>query len=183
MPVLSDASLARLYPHYAGDAQPASIDLHLGETLLYWPDWVRRDPRVDQSRLWRPVDLTTFDGYDMAWVLRPGIRYLAYIRERIAIPIDHAGQIGARSSWGRDGLAVIQGPAGWCDPGYVGNPVMELSVVGSELVLWPGASVAQLILFTLDRSAVRPYGHPTRKSKYQGDNAVVPSRTHLEATV
>lgn len=174
MSVQSDRSLAELWPHYRGDIGPASIDLHLGDTLLYWPDWVLRDPRTDQSALWKRADLLCI-GDGSAWRLKPGLRYLATTREHITIPPDMAGQIGARSSWGRDGLAVIQGPAGWIDPGYSGRPTLELSVVGSELVLWPGAAICQLIVFALDRPCARPYD-----GKYQGDQGATPSRAHLD---
>lgn len=180
MAVLSDGALARRYPSYGGDVGPASLDLHIANTLFGWPKHIRRDPRKDQGHYWQSVSLQSDDD-GLFWLLLPGVRYLAATRERIKIPIDHAGQIGARSSWGRDGLAVIQGPAGWCDPGYVGNPTLELSVVGSELVLWPGACVAQLILFELTEAAVRPYGHPSRQSKYQNHSQPEPSRMHLEA--
>ncbi len=57
MTVLSDAGLSDLYPHYRGSIGPASIDLAIGNTLLYWPDWVRRNPRQDQSGLWRRAAL------------------------------------------------------------------------------------------------------------------------------
>ncbi len=176
MSVLSDADLALVYPHIA--AQPASIDLHLGDTLLMWPEWIVRDPRLDQSRRWTPV--AKHDG--STWLLRPGRRYLIATRERVKIRRDLVGLICARSSWGRDGLAVICGPAGLCDPGYEGNPSLELSVVGSDLVIWPGAAVAQLVLHTLETPASKPYGHPDRQSKYQGDCTAQPSRLHQEAT-
>lgn len=179
MGVLSDGALARLYPDYGGDIQPASVDLHIATTLHFWPYAVRRDPRKDQGHRWLSVPLQSDDD-GLFWVLEPDIRYLATVRERIKISIDHAGQIGARSSWARDGLSVIQGPAGWLDPGYIGNPTLELSVIGSELVLWPGATICQLILFELTEAAVRPYGHPSRRSKYQGDRDAEPSRLHLE---
>lgn len=179
MTVLSDRSLKALYPAYHGNTQPASIDLHIGADLLVWPTTERRDPRTDQSDLWRPVLTRDLDG--PVWVLRPHLRYLATTREHIRIPDDCAGQIGARSSWGRDGLAVIQGPAGWLDPGYIGRPTLELSVVGSELVLWPGAAICQLIVFRLDRPSERPYGSVGRASKYQGDFAPTPSKSYREA--
>ena len=83
-------------------------------------------------------------------------------------------------SWARDGLNVLHGPAGFIDPGFVGVVVLELSVVGSELVLWPGASVAQLIVHRLETPCARPYGHAERASKYQDQDAVTASRTHLE---
>jgi deoxycytidine triphosphate deaminase len=168
--VYSDRDLSELYPEYRGAIGPASIDLHLGDTLTYWPAWVRRDPRTDQSTKWKTVTLS-----HGVWVLKPGTRYLATTLESIRIPDDCAGQLAARSSWGRDGLAVIQGPAGWCDPGYHGRPTMELSVTGSDLVLWPGASVCQLILFRLTSACLTPY-----RGKYQDDTAPTPSRLHLE---
>lgn len=180
MSVLPDAALARLYPQYAGAVQPASLDLHLGTTLYAWPRDVPRDPRRNQEDVWQSVPLRSDDD-GLFWVLEPGIRYLASTRERIKIPLDKAGQIGARSSWARDGLSVIQGPAGWCDPDYLGNPTLELGVLGSELVVWPGARVAQLILFELTEAATRGYGHPSRQSKYQNHRGPEPSRLHLEA--
>jgi deoxycytidine triphosphate deaminase len=180
--VLSDCTLTALYPEYRGTIGPASIDLAIGGKLWVWPRWIMRDPRVDQSELWRSVALAPiFDQEDEpvdepCWILKPGVRYLAATAQRIKIPDDCAGQIGARSSWGRDGLAVICGPAGWIDPGYVGNPTLELSVVGSELVLWPGAVVAQLILHRLDRACERPYD-----GRYQHDSGPVASRLWMEA--
>lgn len=170
MAVLSDRDLAALYPEYRGDVGPASIDLAIGDTLLWWPAWIRRDPRTDQAGKWRPAPLS-----QGAWVLKPGVRYLATTAENLRIPDDCAGQLAARSSWGRDGLAVIQGPAGWCDPGYHGRATMELSVVGSDLVLWPGAVICQLILFRLTSPCLRPY-----RGRYQDDHAPTPSRLHLE---
>lgn len=172
--VLSDADLRRIWPD-SPHIGPASIDLHVGSVLWFWPPHVPRDPRHDQSVTWQREPLQDMDGH--AWVLVPGYRYLAATRERIRIPTDCAGQISARSSWGRDGLAVICGPAGWCDPGYLGNPTLELSVIGSELVLWPGAAVAQLILHRLETPCERPYA-----GRYQGDSEPTPSRMHLEMT-
>lgn len=181
MSMLSDRSLADLYPHYRGAIGPASLDLALGDRLLIWPSWVRRDPRVDQADQWRVVDTETLpDREGEVWVLRPGCRYLAATHERVRIPDTMAGQIVGRSSWGRDGLAVIVGPAGFLDAGYHGNPTLELTVTGSELVVWPGATVAQLVLHELSTPADRPYGHPSRRSKYQLDRLPTPSRLWTE---
>lgn len=168
MTILSDADLLRVWPDSAPG--PASIDLHIGDTLLRWPDYVRRDPRIDQGAVWLMVDPD-----DGAWVLKPGFRYLAATRERIRIPENLAGFISARSSWGRDGLAVIQGPAGFIDPGFLGRPTLELSVIGSELVLRPGDAVCQLVLHRLESPALSPYA-----GKYQGDDRPTPSRLWME---
>jgi deoxycytidine triphosphate deaminase len=190
MAVLSSTDLRRMYPEspFIG---PASIDLHLGNSLLMWPHWVKRDPRRDQSkrwievstqRVWEDDELLLFGepGNPLnfsAWVLHPGRRYLAATRERIKIRPDVAGEITARSTWGRDGLAVICGPAGWIDPGYEGHPTLELSVVGSELVLWPGASVAQLILHRLETPCDQEYA-----GRYQCDSQPTPARMLTEVT-
>lgn len=169
--ILSDGDLERVWPGVS--AQPASIDLHLGDRVLWWPEWVTRDPRADQSDQWRVLPISAG-----LWTLRPGLRYLAATRERVALPDDLVGLVAARSSWGRDGLAVIQGPAGVVDPGWSGRLTLELSVVGSPLVVWPGARVAQLLVARLETPARRPY-----RGKYQGDDGVVPSRTHLDGDV
>lgn len=181
MPVLSDRHLSDLYPQFRGAIGPASIDLHVGETLTVWPRWILRDPRVDQSGLWKSVPLEPLldsEGEPVdepCWTLQPGLRYLATTREHLRIPDDMAGQLSARSSWGRDGLAVICGPAGWLDPGFSGVVVLELSVIGSELVIWPGASVCQLILHQLTSACDRPY-----QGRYQNQSDVTPSRLHLD---
>lgn len=168
MTVLSDRELLRLWP--GSVPGPASIDLRIGDTLLRWPRYVRRDPHIDQSHVWKsqPLDGNESDRF---WTLEPGFRYLATTQERIHIPDDLAGFISARSSWGRDGLAVICGPAGFIDPGFVGRPTLELSVIGSELVLRPGDAVCQIVLHRLESPAMRPYA-----GKYQSDDQPTPSR-------
>lgn len=176
MSVLSDRHLSDLYPHFRGTLGPASIDLAIGDALKVWPQWVRRDPRTDQSDRWltETLDLE-YDAEHPIWILKPGLRYLATTRERLCIPDDAAGQLSARSSWGRDGLAVICGPAGWLDPGYEGRPTLELSVVGSELVIWPGAVILQLIVHQLSSECEQPY-----RGKYLNDQEPTPSRMFRE---
>ena len=167
--------------------QPASIDLTLGPLLYAWPPYVVRDPRVDQSGLWLPVPIdecwiatSNEEGHvARGWILRPGIRYLGVTEQEIRLPADLSGQLAARSSWGRDGLAVIQGPAGFLDASYHGRPTLELSVVGSALVMRPGDSCVQLVLTRMAAPACRPYGHRDRRSRYQGD--LVPTPARLEA--
>lgn len=166
----------RVEPHTDAMVQPASLDLTLGDALLVWPMDTLRDPRYGrQADAWRPVPFCDVpDG--PIWILEPHRRYLATTAQEIALPDNLAGQISARSSWGRDGLDVIQGPAGFCDPGYAGRPTLELSVTGSRLVIWPGAPCLQLVLSWLDRAAERPYGSDGLGSKYQSDMEPTPAR-------
>lgn len=168
MTILSDRSLHAMYPE-SEHIQPASIDCHLGDTLTVWPDYVCRDPRYDQSALWKPVPLT-----DGIWVIEPGRRYLCTTAETVTVRDDLAGEITGRSSWGRDGLEIHR-TAGWLDPGFHGRPTLELSVVGSALVIWPGARACQIVFHQLDYPCVRPYA-----GKYQFDCMPTPSRMHQE---
>ena len=173
--MLSDVDIALVWPRYKGPMNPASVNLHLGDTLLVWPNDIVRDPRLDQRDRWKPVELS-----DGTWTLEPGIRYLGATQELLSLPNDIAGVVCARSSWGRDGLAVIQGPAGFVDPGWRGHLTLELSVVGSDLIVWPGAAVCQIVFHQLTSLVERPYGHPSRGSKYHGDLVPTPSRLHQE---
>lgn len=190
--ILSDGLIrARLADRSLGIApiddraiQPASIDLTLGDSLLVWPRYVTRDPRLDQAAYWHPAPIDECWIADAAgngattrsWILKPGLRYLGVTEQEIRLPADLAGQLSARSSWGRDGLDVIQGPAGWVDPGWTGRLTLELSVTGSPLAIWPGAPCLQLVLYQLAEAACRPYGHKERASRYQGDRAATPAR-------
>lgn len=173
MSVLSDADLRRAYPD--SRPGPCSIDLHVGDALLSWPPFLLRDPRTDQSHHWQALPTLEHDPGDPTWTLHPGYRYLASTRERIALLPHHAGQVSARSSWGRDGLAVVCGPAGWIDAGFCGYVTLELSVVGSPLALRPGDRIAQLVVFELSSPAERPYA-----GKYQHQEGPTPSRAHLD---
>lgn len=177
MAVLSDRELRAMFPD-SPYISAASIDLHVGDALLVWPRWEVRDPRRDQSDLWQAVEtapLRRDAPDDLGWRLQPNTRYLAATHERVRILPHLAGQIAARSSWGRDGLAVICGPAGWLDPGFEGNVTLELSVVGSTLLLRPGDRIAQLVLCELTSSCLAPYA-----GKYQHQIGAVPSRSYLD---
>lgn len=182
MTVLSDRGIEAaleeglwIEPWHNAAVQPASFDLTLGRSLLVWPMGTLRDPRYGrQEDAWQSVGFRDVpDG--PIWILEPGRRYLATTAEHVRLPDTLAGQISARSSWGRDGLDVIQGPAGWIDPGYRGRPTLELSVTGSSLVIWPGAPCLQLVLYRLDRPCARPYA-----GRYQGDLEPTPAREPVQ---
>lgn len=185
MTILSDVSIRAAIE--AGDLeidpppvdaayQPCSLDLALGDSLLVWPSGVTRDPRFDQRREWEAVELFRRPDSDLTgWHLLPGRRYLATTREHVALPAHLAGRLEGRSSWARDGLCVHH-TAGWLDAGYRGRPTVELSVVGSWLVIWPGADCLQLVVQHLDQPAARPYGHADLGSRYLADADPTPAR-------
>lgn len=185
--ILSDSSIRMaidaehlfVTPFNDAAVQPASLDLTLGDRLLAWPMDRLRDPRYGSAdQTWQEVPFRDVpDG--PIWILQPHRRYLATTAEEIQLPRFLAAQIAARSSWGRDGLDVIQGPAGFIDPGYRGRPTLELSVTGSELVIWPGAPCLQIVFYRLDAECERPYGSKALGSRYQGDLDPTPARRVL----
>ena len=83
-------------------------------------------------------------------VLRPGERILAHTHEFIGIR-KHGGaaEVKARSSWGRNGVAVCF-DAGWVDPGYINRITLEIYNLNQHesVVLPVGERVGQLIFHT-----------------------------------
>jgi dCTP deaminase len=78
----------------------------------------------------------------------------------------------------------LSNTAGYIDPGFRGNVTLELSNVGKmPIALYPGMRVCQLSFEFLSSKAERPYGHPARNSKYQGQRGPTSSRIHLDKKV
>lgn len=78
--------------------------------------------------------------------LRPGERILAHTHEFFGIKPPGAYQVKARSSWGRNGVAVCF-DAGWVDPGYINRLTLEIFNLNEhETVLLPvGERIAQAV--------------------------------------
>lgn len=85
------------------------------------------------------------------------------------------GRVEGRSSWGRLGV-VVHATAGFIDPGFEGTITLEVSHVGKIPVeLCVGDYICQLTLMETGW-VQRPYGHPSRRSKYQGQSGPTGSR-------
>jgi deoxycytidine triphosphate deaminase len=83
-------------------------------------------------------------------VLRPGERILAHTHEFVGIrAYGGACEVKARSSWGRNGVAVCF-DAGWIDPGYINRITLEIYNLNQHesVVLPVGERVGQLIFHT-----------------------------------
>jgi dCTP deaminase len=174
--ILSDFSIAMMLESDNGDLtitppvrhediQPASIDVRLGSGMQRQR---KSDSQVVRPGLYEPewddVPMTSDGGY----ILHPGNFYLGSTTEYFQLGGRTALQMEGKSSWGRRGLEV-HSTAGWIDPGFEGQITLEMKVVGVQPV-WVGVgmTIAQVVVFFLDRFAQRPYGHITRTSKYQG---------------
>lgn len=151
--------------HIAG----SSIDVTLGY-------WYYRTERSNHTGVYNPFDVTDvqryFDGPFHAetheiWaeengrtpftgipldhpiiVLKPGERILAHTHEFIGIKAPGTSTMQARSTWGRNGVAVCL-DAGWGDPGYINRWTMEIYNMNQHesVVLPAGERVAQLVFY------------------------------------
>jgi deoxycytidine triphosphate deaminase len=81
-------------------------------------------------------------------LLRPGERILAHTHEFIGIKAPGTSTMQARSTWGRNGVAVCL-DAGWGDPGYINRWTMEIYNMNQHesVVLPVGERIAQLVFY------------------------------------
>jgi dCTP deaminase len=81
-------------------------------------------------------------------VLGPGERILAHTHEFIGIKAPGTSTMQARSTWGRNGVAVCL-DAGWGDPGYVNRWTMEIYNMNQHhsVVLPVGERIAQIVFY------------------------------------
>jgi dCTP deaminase len=140
--------------------QPASIDVRLGHHVIHLSGGL-----VDRHKGIIPHEVV--EPITKALVLPPGKFVLVALLEHIVIPDSLVGVLVGKSSWARLGLQVES--AGYIDPGYEGNPTLELKNLGPYMVrLWPEEPIAQLRLAELSCHPARRYGDPDLNSHYQG---------------
>lgn len=155
--------------------QPASIDLRLGDEFL-----VFRHPHIPfiDTRGANVEDYTEkiVIAPGSAFMLHPGEFVLGTTYERVRVPHDLVAKVEGRSSLGRLAV-VVHATAGFVDPGFDGHITLELSNLGRvPVALHPRMRVSQIALHRMSGPADRPYGHPSRGSKYQGQRGPVSSR-------
>jgi deoxycytidine triphosphate deaminase len=157
------------HPYVAEHIAGSSVDVTLGH-------WYYRTERPSQGGFYNPFDVSAVDQYfgtpqkaeihgDWAKkhgrqlfenipadhpiiVLRPGERILAHTHEFIGIKAPGTSTMQARSTWGRNGVAVCL-DAGWGDPGYINRWTMEIYNMNQHesVVLPVGERIAQLVFY------------------------------------
>ncbi len=153
--------------------QPASVDLRLGNGFIYWK--VVADPEDSRRpiRRKREVEAERFS-------LKMGQFILATTLEYVEIPNWLCGKIDGKSTLGRQGITAHI-TAGLIDPGFKGMITLEIKNLGYEtVILEHGMKICQLELHRLSSPALRPYGHPGLKSKYQFQVGVQAARDCAE---
>jgi dCTP deaminase len=144
-------------PWNPGQVQPASYDLTLGKHARFI--------RADQPDVYA-LDLDRID-------VRQGDFYLLHTEEIVTLGPKIGGQVCGKSTWARKGLIVES--AGWVDPGFSGQLVLEVTNLSPRTVsLYPGQPIAQIVFMELKSPAQRPYG-PARGSHYQGQIGATPA--------
>ena len=149
-------------------------------------NWIRIDPRPrDQAVQPASIDLTlsnefanlngdrqNFPDYD----LMPGEFLLGSTIERVGIPADLVGRVEGKSSLARMGI-LVHVTAGFCDPGFEGRITLEFSNLSHiPFRLTAGMDICQISFEQLDTEALRPYGHPSLNSNYQGQEGTRESK-------
>jgi dCTP deaminase len=157
------------HPYVESHINGSSLDVTLGE-------WFYRMERQNLGGVYNPFDPEAVERYfegahqaeaHAAWcakhgrglftgipkehpiiVLEPGERILAHTHEFIGIKGDATSTMQARSTWGRNGVAVCL-DAGWGDPGYVNRWTMEIYNMNQRdaVILPVGERIAQLVFY------------------------------------
>ncbi|MCL2807530.1 MAG: dCTP deaminase [Coriobacteriia bacterium] len=179
--VLSDRSIKDelaagrivIEPYDPADLQPASVDVHLGDSFRVFQNsrYPFIDPSISQAELTELVVASVTEPF----VLHPGEFALGTTLEKISLPDNILGRLEGKSTLGRIGL-LIHSTAGYVDPGWVGSLTLELSNVANlPILLTPGMKIGQIAFQQLTTSVDRPYGHPDLGSHYQFQEGPTPS--------
>jgi len=94
------------------------------------------------------VFAVTIDPNQPIIVVRPGERLLGHTHEFIGIKAPGTSTLQARSTWGRNGVAVCI-DAGWGDPGYINRWTLEIYNMNQHesVVLPVGERIAQMVFY------------------------------------
>lgn len=137
---------------------PSSLDLRLGTRLRILQkftgthiDLTNKEEFRNQREQYFTEQSISADGY---FVMHPGEFALGSTLEYMRLPLDLAGRLEGRSSYGRIGLQ-IHATAGFVDPGFEGTLTFELINSGDLPVrISPGLRLGQICFFRLDNTQV-----------------------------
>src|SRR5258708_1850718 len=111
--------------------------------------------------------------------MQPGDFVLAVTKEQVTISRDFLGRLEGRSSLGRLGI-VVHSTASVFDPGWDGNPVLELGNLGRMAVaLTAGMRICSFTFEQLSSPAQVPY-NKKKGAKYVFQKGPEESRIHEE---
>ena len=167
------------YPDLKTQLGSCSIDFRLGNTFRVFEhsriSYI--DPlQKDYSReITKEVKVKKGENF----IMQPGDFVLAVTLERVKISSSLMGRLEGRSSLGRIGI-VVHSTASVFDPGWDGNPVLELGNLGRMAVrLTVGMRICAMTFEQLTSKAEVPYSL-NKRSKYVGQSGPDESRIYEE---
>lgn len=152
----------------------ASIDLHLGDTLLVekFNDFFGE---VDLSKKESPSMTGVKTRADGLWWLDPGQFALADTREVFYLPDSLACEFKLKSSLARAGLNHVL--AGWADPGFR-EATLTLELINAlqahALGLKPGMKIGQMVFWRGE--TVPPQQSYANRGRYNGQRGATESK-------
>ena len=149
------------------DINAASIDIHLGDTIL-WED--KQPGTVDFSKR-EPVAFNEYVMDENGYLLKPGDFILAQSREVFNLPNWLSAEYKLKSSMARIGLEHMN--AGWCDAGWNGSVLtLEFKNMTNnhDIIIRPGDAIGQMIFFR--HEPVPSEASYASKGRYNGDTSV-----------
>lgn len=176
--ILSDQTITRflqegslsISPLEAGQIQPASVDIRLGNTFSIVEDTSDGIITMENEIHYKTITTNTY-------LLLPGQFVLATTMEYFRLPDNLTAFVEGRSSLGRMGLFIQN--AGWVDPGFEGEITLELfNANRCAIRLQAGRRVGQLVFAQMDAPALVPY-----QGKYQGQRGATGSRVFQDREI
>ena len=184
--ILSDISIKKaidekriiINPYSEKDVQPASVDVHLSDTILIFKNSVA--PYIDLKDEIPDLTEEVKIKKDVPFILHPGEFALGSTLEKLTLSNDIVSRIEGKSSLGRLGL-LIHSTAGFIYPGWDGNLTLELANVSRlPITLYYGMRIGQISFQEMTTEVENPYGSAKLKSRYKGQILPTASRVHID---
>ena len=106
-------------------------------------------------------------GFGKHFILHPRQYAIGSTLEYVRFPVDLAGLVMGRSSWGRLGLVIAM--ATMVHPGYTGVITLELQNLGdAPISLYAGARIGQLVFYEVKGNEEITHKELYKGSKYIG---------------
>ncbi|MCL4354553.1 dCTP deaminase [Patescibacteria group bacterium] len=165
------------YPDLKTQLGSCSIDLRLGNVFRVFEH--SRNPYIDPMKKNSSHEITREVRVKKGehFIIQPGDFVLAVTLEKVKISSSLLGRLEGRSSLGRLGI-VVHSTASVFDPGWDGNPVLELGNLGRIAVaLYPGMRICAMTFEELSTPAEVPYTSK-KQAKYSVQSRPEESRIH-----
>ena len=166
-------------PDFVFQLGPCSVDMHLANSFKVFDHskYPYIDPKNGKPSADFMKEIVVPDGE--AFIMRPGEFALASTVETLTLSADLLARLEGRSSLGRMGI-VVHSTAARFDPGFDGQPVMELGNIGvMPVALYPGMRVCSFTFEELSSPAEITYAKK-KDAKYSGQKGPTASKLSEE---